>query len=49
MHEWSQKDFSRCRKLEPTISGTFAGLNVLDYKRAEQSDNKREVIETALS
>ena len=32
------KDFSRSREREPSISGTFVRLNVLDYKRAEQSD-----------
>ena len=31
------KDFSRSRKREPSISGTFDRLNLLDYKRAEQS------------
>ena len=43
------KDFSRSREREPSISGTFVGLNVFDYKRAEQSNHKREVVETALS
>ena len=43
------KDFSRSREQEPPISGMFIGLNVLDYKRAEQSDHDREVIEIALS
>ena len=42
------KDFSRSREREPAISGTFVRLNVLDYKRAEESDQKR-VVETALS
>ena len=35
------KDFSRSREREHSISGTFVRLNVLDYKRAEQSDHKR--------
>ena len=43
------KDFSRRRKGEPLISGTFVRLYVLDYKRADQSDPEREVIEPALS
>ena len=34
------QDFSRSRKSEPFISGTFVRLNVFDYKRAEQSDHK---------
>ena len=29
-------DLSRGREQEPSISGTFVRLNVLDYKRAEQ-------------
>ena len=33
-------DFSRSRENEPSISGTFVRLNVLDYKRAGQSDHK---------
>ena len=33
-------DFSRRRKQEPFISGTFVKLNVLDYKRAEQVDDQ---------
>ena len=32
------KVFSESREREPLISGTFVGPNVLDYKRAEQSD-----------
>ena len=32
------KDFSGSREHEPSISGTFVRLNVLDYKRAAQSD-----------
>ena len=32
------KDSSRSRELEPSISGMFVRLNVLDYKRAEQID-----------
>ena len=43
------KDFSRRREREPSILGTFVRLNVFDYKGAEQSDHKREVIERALS
>ena len=43
------KDFSKSREREPSISGTFVRLNVLDYKRAEQSDQRGEVVETALS
>ena len=33
------KDFSRSREREPSISGTFVRLNVLDYKRTEQIDH----------
>ena len=43
------KGFSRSRKREPFNSRTFVRLNVLDYKRAEQSEQGREVVETALS
>ena len=43
------KDFSRSREQEPSISGTFIRLNELDYKRAEQSDHKTEVVEIALN
>ena len=43
------KDLSRSREREPSISGTFVKLNLLDYKSAEQSDHEREVVETALS
>ena len=43
------KGFSRSREREPSILGTFAELNVLDYKRVEQSDQNSEVVETALS
>ena len=39
------KDFSRSRKREASISG----LNVFDYKKAEQGEHEKEVIETALS
>ena len=42
-------DFSRSRGREPSNSGTFVRLNVLDYKSAEQSDQEREVVETASS
>ena len=35
------KDFSRSREQEPSISGRFVRLNVLDYKRAEQSDQMK--------
>ena len=31
-------DFFRSREREPSISETVVRLNVLDYKRAEQSD-----------
>ena len=34
------KDFSRSRERETSISGTFVRLNVVDYKRAEQSDHQ---------
>ena len=40
-------DFSKSREYEPSISRTFVRLNVLEYKRAEHSDHKREVVETA--
>ena len=43
------KNFSRSREREPSISGTFVRLNMLNYKRAAQSDQGREVIETELS
>ena len=43
------KGFSRRREREPSTSGTFIKLNVLDYKRAEQSHQGREVVETASS
>ena len=39
------EDFSRSREREPSISRMFVRLNVLDYKRSEQSDQTREVIE----
>ena len=42
-------DFSRIREHEPSNSGTFVTLNMLDYKRVEQSDHGREVVETAFS
>ena len=42
-------DLSISRQREPSNSGTFVRLHVLDYKRAEQSHQDREVIETALS
>ena len=42
------KDFSRSREREPTISAPIVRLNVLDHKRAEQSDHEREVVEAAL-
>ena len=42
------KDFSRIREREPSISGKFVGLNVLDYKRVEKSDQMMKVIEPAL-
>ena len=34
------KDFSRSRECENSISETFVRLNMLDYKKAEQSDHK---------
>ena len=43
------KGFSRSWEREPLIYGTYVRLNVLDYKRAEQSDHEREVVEAALS
>ena len=54
-HSWQQhiqtvaKDFSRGREQEPYISETFIRLNVLDYKRTEQSDRNTEVVVTASS
>ena len=42
-------DFSSSRQREPFNSGTFIRLNVLDYKRAKQNDQERQVVETALS
>ena len=42
-------DFSRSREREPSNSGTFVRLNMLAYKRAEQTDHEREVVETASS
>ena len=42
-------DFSRSRERVPSNSKAFVRLNVLDYKRAEQSDHRRKLIETALS
>ena len=36
------KDFSGSGESEPSISGRFVRLNVLDYKRAKQSDHTRE-------
>ena len=36
--------FSRSREREPSNSGTFVRLNVPNYKRAEQSDQEREVL-----
>ena len=41
-------DFSRSLEREPSVSGTFVRLNVLDYKRAEPSDYKGEMIVTEL-
>ena len=35
------KDFSRSREREHSISGMFVKLNMLDYKRAEQSDSEK--------
>ena len=43
------KDISRSRERDPSNSGTLVRLNVLDNKRAEQSDHEREAVETALS
>ena len=42
-------DFSRSRESEHSNSGMFIRLNVVDYKRAEQSDQGREVVEIASS
>ena len=42
-------DISRSRERKHFNSGTFVRLNVLDYKRAEQSDPEREMFEIALS
>ena len=42
------KDSSRSRERDSSISGTFVKLNLLDYKRAKQSEHKEDVIETAL-
>ena len=45
-HAWQQViqtvsgDFSKGREREPSISRAFVGLDVLDYKRAEQSDQR---------
>ena len=36
------KDFSRSREREQSISGTFVRPNVLDNKRAEQSDHEKK-------
>ena len=41
-------DFSRSLEREPFNSGMFVRLNVLDYKRVEQSDHEREVVEAVL-
>ena len=41
-------DFSRSPKREPCNSQTFIRLNVLDYKTPEKSDQREEVVETAL-
>ena len=35
------KDFSRSREWEPSITEAFVRLNVLDYKRAELSDQEK--------
>ena len=42
-------DFSRSREHEPSNSATFVRLNVFDYKRAKQGDQRRKVVETSLS
>ena len=42
-------DFSRNRERLSSISGAFVRVNVLDYKRAEQSDQRRRSIDIALS
>ena len=39
------KDFFRSQKREPSISGTFDRLNVVDYKRAERSEKIRCIFE----
>ena len=36
-------DSSRRCEQEPSISGTFVRLNVLDYNRAEQSDQIKRI------
>ena len=35
------KDFFRSLEREPSISEAFVKLNVLDYRRAEKSDQKK--------
>ena len=34
------KDFSKRREQEPSISGTFVRLNMLDYKKTRWSDQR---------
>ena len=42
IYKRNAKDFSRSRECEFSISGTFVRLNVLNYKRAEQSVQEGE-------
>ena len=54
-HTWQHSDTNGRNKLsisgesKLSNSGTFVRLNVLDYKRAKQSDQERELVETASS
>ena len=41
-------DFPKRRKQEPSILRTFVSLNVLNYKRAEQSRRQSGIIQSAL-
>ena len=41
-------DLSRKREEEPSISTTVVRLNILDYKKARQSRQQAEVIQSAL-
>ena len=42
-------DFSRSQERKPSNSRTSVRLNVLDHKRAEQSDQEGEVVEITSS